>query len=90
MSWSEWFCDNINGKIALNEVKLNNNPQSVYWIEQNTVYFNPASIETDENRNRSSITNCSAFNYVYDLALNYVIEHSTTSNYIVPGFSPIG
>ncbi len=89
MSWSQWFCNNTNSEIALIEVKSNDSPQSVYWIEQNIIYFNPASIEIDENGNTSSITDCSSFNYVYDLALNYVQSHSTTLNYIVPGYSPI-
>ncbi len=88
MSWTSWFCNNENATLALSNVKTNTNPQSVYWVEQNMVYYNLACT-TDGEGNDSSVNQCFAFLEVYSQSVSYQQEHSSTPNFLMPSYRPI-
>ena len=88
MKWTSWYCDNDNGSKALSEVKQNTDPQAVYWIEQNTVYYNSSCI-TDSEGNYGPVNQCLAFTEVYGQAIKYQQEHSSSPNFLMPSYCPI-
>jgi hypothetical protein len=89
MTWTEWCCTNDNAAQAIAEIQRNMNPQAVYWIEKNQVYYNQFCCPRDEEGNSSPLSDCSQVTTIYEQALEYCKTHSNVPNFLVPGFTPI-
>ena len=82
----EWHCDNTNATQILTEVKQNEEQQSVYWIEKNTVFFNSACLNDNEDLN---LYNVPAIYSVYIKAYDYQKEHTIEGHVQYPSIELI-